>query len=80
MTALILLPNHLHLDHARKALERGLHVFCEKPLAQNVADCLALKAVAEKSGRVLMVDFNQRYSDRNRVLKKVIAENRIGPE
>ena len=77
-SALILLPNHLHPEFAQKALERGLNVFCEKPLGKNVADCLALKTVAEKSGRVLMVDFNQRYSDRNRVLKNVIAENRIG--
>ncbi len=76
--ALILLPNHLHPEFVKKALERGLNVFCEKPLGKNVADCLALKTVAEKSGRVLMVDFNQRYSDRNRVLKNVIAENRIG--
>ena len=77
-SVLILLPNHLHADFARRALERGLNVFCEKPLGKNVADCLALKTSAEKSGRVLMVDFNQRYSDRNRVLKNVIAENRIG--
>jgi predicted dehydrogenase len=77
-TVLILLPNHLHFEFVRAALERGLNVFCEKPLAQNVADCLALKTVAEKSGRVLMVDFNQRYSDRNRVLKNAVAEKRIG--
>jgi predicted dehydrogenase len=76
--ALILLPNHLHFEHARRALERGLHVFCEKPLTNNVADALALKALAEKSGRVLMVDFNERFLDLHRVLKKVIAEERVG--
>ena len=77
-STLILLPNHLHLEFARSALERNLNVFCENPLAQNVADALALKTLAEKSGRVLMVDFNQRHLDRNRVLKQVVAENRIG--
>lgn len=77
-SVLILLPNHLHLEFARAALERNLDVFCEKPLAQNVADALALKTLAEKSGRVLMVDFNQRHLDRNRVLKQVVTENRIG--
>jgi len=78
-SVLILLPNHLHLEFARRALERGLNVFCEKPLAQNVTDALALRAVAQQTGRALMVDFNQRYLDRNRVLKQqVIAENRIG--
>jgi predicted dehydrogenase len=74
----ILLPNQLHLEFARKALERGLNVFCEKPLAANVADCLALKQLAQKSGRQLMVDFNQRYSDRNRVLKTAIDEKYVG--
>lgn len=75
---LILLPNHLHAEFARRALENGVHVFCEKPLAPNVAEALALKAAAKKAGRVLMVDFNERYLDRNRVLKNVITEGRIG--
>src|SRR5580658_6173364 len=26
-------PHHLHFEHARAALERGLHVVCEKPMA-----------------------------------------------
>lgn len=77
-SVLILLPNHLHFEFARQALERGLNVFCEKPLASNVAWMLALKTVAKKSGRVLMVDFNERYFDRNRVLKNLAAENRAG--
>ena len=76
--ALVLLPNHLHAGLVRQALESGVHVFCEKPLAPTVAEALALKAVAEKSGRVLMVDFNQRYADRNRALKQVVEEQRLG--
>ena len=75
---LILLPNHLHAEFARKALEKGVHVFCEKPLASDVSGAFALKAIAKKSGRVLMVDFNERYFDRNHVLKKIITEGRIG--
>jgi predicted dehydrogenase len=77
-SVLILTPNSLHFDLARKAIETGLNVFCEKPLANNVADAQRLKSLAARTGRVLMVDFNQRYFDRNRVLKSVIAENRIG--
>jgi predicted dehydrogenase len=76
--ALILLPNHLHFETAKAALERGLDVFCEKPLTNTVAEALALQVIAQKSGRVLMADFNQRYLDRNRVLKNLLAENRIG--
>lgn len=77
-SVLILTPNNSHFDLARKAIESGLNVFCEKPLANNVADAQLLKALATKAGRVLMVDFNQRYFDRNRALKSAIAENRIG--
>ena len=75
---LILAPNHLHPELTRKALDHGLHVFCEKPLAPTVADALALKTILQKSDRRLMVDFNQRYFDRNRVLKHVVAEGHIG--
>lgn len=76
--ALILLPNQLHFEFAKRALENGQHVFCEKPLANSVTDALALKRLAEKSGRVLMADFNQRFFDRNRVLKNLLAEKRLG--
>ena len=77
-SVLILLPNHLHFEYARKAVEKGLHVFCEKPLTNNVAEALALKSALNKTGQILMVGFNQRYLDRNRVLNAVLAENRIG--
>lgn len=77
-SVLILLPNQMHADFARRALGRGLNVFCEKPLAPDVAGMIALKTAAATTGRVLMVDFNERYFDRNRVLKSAIAENRIG--
>ena len=77
-STLVLLPNHLHFEFVRKAVEKGLNVFCEKPLTNNVAEALALKSSLNKTGQVLMVDFNQRYLDRNRVLKRVITERRIG--
>jgi len=76
--ALLLLPNHLHFPVAKSALERGLHVFCEKPLANSTAEALVLKEIAAKSDRVLMADFNERFFHRNRVLKNLIAGNRIG--
>ncbi len=77
-SVLILAPNHLHFDFAQAALKKGLNVFCEKPLANTVADALRLKSLLQPDGPVLMVDFNQRYLDRNRVLKRVLAEDRIG--
>jgi predicted dehydrogenase len=44
-----------HFDLATRALERGRHVFVEKPLTLSTADADALVATAEKAGRILMV-------------------------
>jgi predicted dehydrogenase/threonine dehydrogenase-like Zn-dependent dehydrogenase len=51
-----------HAELARLALERGKHVFVEKPLALNDADLdLVLEAAARSEGQ-LMVGFNRRFS------------------
>jgi predicted dehydrogenase len=47
----IVTPNHLHAPMAIAALEAGFHVFCEKPMAMNVAEAQAIAAAAEASGR-----------------------------
>lgn len=43
------------------ALTAGLPVLCEKPLAESVADCLAMVAVAELTGQLLVVSQSRRY-------------------
>ena len=40
-------PNNLHAQQALAALERGIHVVCEKPLAVSSAECEALTAASE---------------------------------
>ncbi len=48
-------PTNTHYALAREALEKGKHVFCEKPLALLPEECLELKALAETQKRILMV-------------------------
>lgn len=48
-------PNHLHARQAVTALEHGLHVLVEKPMALTVGDADAVMAAAERAGRVLAV-------------------------
>jgi predicted dehydrogenase len=45
-------PNHLHAEQALAALERGVHVVCEKPLAISSEESRALVAAAEERGLV----------------------------
>ena len=51
----ICLPPHLHVEACLAGLESGKHVFCEKPLALNDADCSKLAEAARGSERQLMV-------------------------
>ena len=71
-------PNYLHAQIAVEALERGLHVFCEKPDAVSAQLAERMRDAAEKSGKVLMVMRNNRYMPISRNLKRFIADGRMG--
>ena len=71
-------PNHLHSVIAVAALERGKHVFCEKPDAINVSEAFKMKEAADINGKVLMVMRNNRYLQTSSFLKNYIAEGKMG--
>ncbi|HYP53404.1 MAG TPA: Gfo/Idh/MocA family oxidoreductase, partial [Pyrinomonadaceae bacterium] len=65
-----------HAELARRALERGLHVFVEKPLALNDEELDGvLSAAAESEGR-LMVGFNRRFAPLARAAKEFFEDRR----
>lgn len=71
-------PNYLHSIIAVAALEKGLHVMCEKPDAINAAEAEKMKAAAQKSGKVLMVMRNNRYMLISAFLKQYIEAGKLG--
>ncbi|NNL72474.1 MAG: Gfo/Idh/MocA family oxidoreductase [Silicimonas sp.] len=50
-----------HADFACRAMERGAHVFVEKPLATNVADAKRVVETAQRTGRKLVVGYILRH-------------------
>lgn len=54
-------PDNLHVELTLQALDSGLHVFCEKPLATSVSEAARMVARAHQVGRQLAVDYNRRY-------------------
>jgi len=54
-------PDALHKEHVLKAFERGLHVFCEKPLCYSSHDIKELIAARDKAARVLQVGYMKRF-------------------
>lgn len=57
----IAVPNRFHYEFAKRALEAGKHVMCEKPLAMNSRESAELVALAGKNGRCAAVNYNLRY-------------------
>lgn len=51
----ICLPTDLHAAYAVKALQRGIHVLCEKPMSRTLAEADAVAGAALRANRLLMV-------------------------
>ncbi|HTI89506.1 MAG TPA: Gfo/Idh/MocA family oxidoreductase [Puia sp.] len=71
-------PNGLHAEHTIKALEKGFHVLCEKPMALSVADCSNMINAAEKAGKQLFIVKQNRFNPPVAAVKKLIDEGRLG--
>ena len=70
--------NCFHAEHTLAAFEAGKHVFCEKPLALNVSDCLAMRDAWIASGKLFSIGFTLRYSPHYRRIKEILASGKIG--
>ncbi len=71
-------PNRYHADTVRRALAAGKHVLCEKPLGITAAEAAELAALADASGRVCRVVFNNRFIPAIMRAKQLIDEGRLG--
>ena len=76
--AAIVTPNHLHYSDAKKFLEAGYHVICDKPMTTTVADAADLVTSAERAKRVLAVTYNYSGYPLVRQAKEMIAAGELG--
>lgn len=74
----VAVPTFLHATIAIAALERGIHVLSEKPIARNGDEGQMMVAAARKAGRVLEVAFNHRLRKDIQELARVISAGEIG--
>jgi len=49
-------PPALHLEHSTLAMNAGCHIFCEKPLAENLEQADEIIETSEKTGRLVVVN------------------------
>lgn len=63
-------PNYLHAAQTITALDAGVHVMVEKPMAMNAAECARMTAASQKSGAILMVAHCWRFDEEALWLKE----------
>jgi predicted dehydrogenase len=71
-------PNFLHTRIAVDCLRAGRNVFCEKPPALNARDTAMMQQEAEKSGKILMFDFNNRARPDVQALFEYVSKGEVG--
>lgn len=74
----VCLPNHLHAPVTLEALEAGKHVHCEKPMAMNAAEAESMVAAMRKTGRILMVGLNNRFTAHAAWTRRFVEQGGLG--
>ncbi|MGH1384897.1 bi-domain-containing oxidoreductase [Kordia sp.] len=67
--------HNLHADMVIKALDKGKHVFVEKPLALNNEELAAIQESYSKNKGTLMIGFNRRFSPHTQKIKSLVGDS-----
>lgn len=70
--------NNVHREQVVAAFEAGKNVFCEKPLATTLKDCVAIRDAWKKSGKLFAIGFTLRYSLHYLKLKEILDKGLVG--
>ncbi|SEP77796.1 Predicted dehydrogenase [Faunimonas pinastri] len=72
------LPNDQHRDFAVRALEAGIHVLLEKPMAVSEQECREIIAASEKSGARLMIAYRLHFEPATLAALELLRSGKIG--
>jgi len=71
-------PSNFHKQISLGAIENGKHIFCEKPLALNLADAREMLQAAEEAGVKHMINFNYRTAPAVALAKRMVDDGLLG--
>jgi len=75
---IVITPSFLHAEVTIAALDRGLPVLCEKPMATKVEDANRMIEASRKSGKLLYIGFQKRLVPTTAKMRELIAAGEIG--
>ncbi len=70
--------NNKHAEISIYALDAGLHVFCEKPMAVTGVEADAMVAAAKRNNRKLSVGYQLRFTPDAQLLRREVLADRLG--
>ncbi|MEH3138878.1 MAG: Gfo/Idh/MocA family oxidoreductase [Mycobacterium kyogaense] len=76
--AVISTPSKFHAAMVRSCLERGIHVFCEKPFCLDPEESFALAELARKKGLVTQVGYHNRHVGAFAEVKRLLDIGALG--
>ncbi len=71
-------PPEVHFEEVKTAISHGCHVICEKPLSENLEECIEMVRLADNAGLQLMAGMNFRYLSVTQVYRKMVQEKVLG--
>lgn len=71
-------PNKFHADMTIAALDAGVHVLCEKPMAITTAEAEAMVEAAKRAGKVLAIAYHYRHMKESQAAKHAIDTGEVG--
>jgi len=71
-------PNRFHAEQSIAALERGIAVFCQKPLGRTAADTRSIVAAARNANRLLGVDLSYQHIPAMRMVRWLVESGALG--
>ena len=72
------LPNHLHRDFTVRALQAGVHVLCEKPMAASSDECREMIQAAKENKRKLMIAYRLHFEKANLEAIETARSGKLG--
>ena len=76
--AMVCTQDKMHYEPVVKAMEKGYHVLCEKPMSPDKSEIMVMGEMARTYGRILSICHVLRYSAFFVKLKSLISEGKIG--
>ena len=71
-------PPNSHTPILEKAIKMNCHVFCEKPVSNELGDLIRLDSIAKEKGLKIMIGYVMRFMEPIKKIKEILSSGQLG--